>query len=158
MAAPAADNHANGQPISAMVFNSKGKFFLNLDEKGTATPVTVAPVAKPAPKAEAKPKSSAPVSIQAPAASGAPASAPATTASSSTAPEPAAAPQGQGLTTAEAIAAELAAAQAARPAAVEATFAPDCLTPGGALPMRRRRGGANLAGFRSMAGGLFGKK
>ena len=39
-----------------MVFNSKGKFFLNLDEKGAATPVTVAPVAKPAPKAEAKPK------------------------------------------------------------------------------------------------------
>ncbi|MFM8976354.1 MAG: hypothetical protein ACKOFN_11825 [Vulcanococcus sp.] len=159
MAAPAADNHANGQPISAMVFNSKGKFFLNLDETGAATPVTVAPVAKPAPKAQAKPKASAPVSIQAPAASGAPASAPATTASSnsSTAPEPVAAPQGQGLTTAEAIAAELAAAQAARPAVVDATFAPDCLTPGGALPMRRRRGGANLAGFRSMAGGLFGK-
>lgn len=154
MAAPAADNHANGQPINAM-----GKFFLNLDEKGAATPVTVAPVAKPAPKAEAKPKASAPVSIQAPAASGAPASSPATTpSSSSTAPEPVAAPQGQGLTTAEAIAAELAAAQAARPAAVDATFAPDCLTPGGALPMRRRRGGANLAGFRSMAGGLFGKK
>ena len=154
MAAPAADNHANGQPINAM-----GKFFLNLDEKGAATPVTVAPVAKPAPKAEAKPKASAPVSIQAPAASGATTSAPATTASSSsTGPVPVAAPQGQGLTTAEAIAAELAAAQAARPAAVEATFAPDCLTPGGALPMRRRRGGANLAGFRSMAGGLFGKK
>ena len=152
MAAPAADNHANGQPINAM-----GKFFLNLDEKGAATPVTVAPVAKPAPKAEAKPKASAPVSIQAPAASGATASAPAAS-SSSTATEPVAAPQGQGLTTAEAIAAELAAAQAARPAAVEATFAPDCLTPGGALPMRRRRGGANLAGFRSMAGGLFGKK
>jgi len=152
VAAPAADNHANGQPINAM-----GKFFLNLDEKGAATPVTVAPVAKPAPKAEAKPKASAPVSIQAPAASGATASAPAAS-SSSTATEPVAAPQGQGLTTAEAIAAELAAAQAARPAAVEATFAPDCLTPGGALPMRRRRGGANLAGFRSMAGGLFGKK
>ena len=154
MAAPAADNHANGQPINAM-----GKFFLNLDEKGAATPVTVAPVAKPAPKAEAKPKASAPVSIQAPAASGATASAPAaSSSSSSTAPEPVAAPQGQGLTTAEAIAAELAAAQAARPAAVDATFPPDCPTPGGALPVRRRRGGANLAGFRSMAGGLFGKK
>ena len=54
MAAPAADNHANGQPISAMVFNSKGKFFLNLDEKAAAQPVTVAPVAKAAPKATAK--------------------------------------------------------------------------------------------------------
>jgi hypothetical protein len=30
--------------------------------------------------------------------------------------------------------------------------------PGSALPMLRRRGGANLADFRSMAGGLFGKK
>ena len=49
-------------------------------------------------------------------------------------------------------------AQAARPAASAATFAPECLVPGGALPQRRRRGGANLAGFRSMAGGLFGKK
>jgi len=153
VAAPAADNHANGQPISTMVFNSKGKFFLNLDEKAAAQPVTVAPVAKPAPKAETKPKAAAPVAIQAPAA-GAEAAATNTSAT----PETAAAPQGQVLTTAEAIAAELAAAQAARPAAVEATFAPDCLTPGGALPMRRRRGGANLAGFRSMAGGLFGKK
>ena len=62
------------------------------------------------------------------------------------------------LTTAEAIAAELAAVQAARPAVSNATFAPDCLVPGAALPMRRRRGGANLAGFRGMAGGLFGKK
>ena len=61
-------------------------------------------------------------------------------------------------TTAEAIAAELAAAQAARPAVSNATFAPDCLTPGGALPQRRRRGGANLAGFRGMASGLFGNK
>jgi hypothetical protein len=134
-----------------MVFNSKGKFFLNLDEKGTATPVTVAPVAKPAPKAEAKPKAAAPVSIQA--ASGAPA----TASTISAAPEATTAPQGQALTTAEAIAAELAAAQAARPVVVDSTFAPDCLTPGGALPMRRRRGGANLAGFRAMAGGLFGK-
>ena len=104
MAAPAADNHANGQPISAMVFNSKGKFFLNLDEKAAAQPVTVAPVAKPAPKAapkaETKPKAAAPVSIQAPAAAG-------TKAAATT--ESAAAPQGQVLTTAEAIAAELAA-------------------------------------------------
>ena len=63
-----------------------------------------------------------------------------------------------GTTTAEAIAAELAAEQAAKPAATLSTFAPECVTAGGALPMRRRRGGANLAGFRSMAGGLFGKK
>jgi hypothetical protein len=147
----AADNHANGQPISAMVFNSKGKFFLNLDEKAAAAPVTVAPVKQPAPAKPAATKGAAQPSIQAPAATAA-----ATSATPSAADN--AAPQGKVLTTAEAIAAELAAAQAARPAAVDATFAPECLTPGGALPMRRRRGGANLAGFRAMAGGLFGKK
>jgi hypothetical protein len=62
------------------------------------------------------------------------------------------------LTTAEAIAAELAAADAARPAISNATFAPDFVTAGGALPMRRRTGGANLAGFKAMAGSMFGKK
>ena len=61
------------------------------------------------------------------------------------------------LTTAESIAAELAAEQAAKPVATLSTFAPDYVTAGGALPMDRRRGGANLAGFRSMAGSLFGK-
>ncbi|MBM5796361.1 MAG: hypothetical protein FJ049_09600 [Cyanobacteria bacterium M_surface_7_m2_037] len=127
-----------------MVFNRKGSFFLNLDEKAPATPAAVAPVAKPS-KAAEKPqaKAAAPVKAAAPAAATAPA---------------AEAPSGKVLTTAEAIAAELAAEQAAKPAATLSTFAPDCVTAGGALPMRRRRGGANLAGFRSMAGSLFGKK
>jgi hypothetical protein len=133
-----------------MVFNRKGSFFLNLDEKAAETPVTVAPVAQPAPKAKASAKAadapSAKVAVKAP--SGVAAA----TASA------AAAPQGNVPTTAEAIAAELAAEQAARPAATMATFAPECVTAGGALPMRRRRGGANLAGFRSIAGSLFGKK
>ena len=127
-----------------MVFNRKGNFFLNLDEKAPDQPVSVAPVAAPAPKApatEPTPKAnSKPAAV-----ASAPSTAPTTTA-------------GKVLTTAEAIAAELAATQAARPAATNATFSPDCLVPGTALPMRRRRGGANLAGFRSMAGGLFGKK
>lgn len=126
-----------------MVFNRKGSFFLNLDEKAPATPAAVAPVAKPS-KAAEKPqaKTAAPVKAETPVAE-----APA-----------AAAAGGKVLTTAEAIAAELAAEQAAKPAATLSTFAPECVTAGGALPMRRRRGGANLAGFRSMAGGLFGKK
>ena len=151
-----------------MVFNSKGnskgKFFLSLDEKAAATPVTVAPVRQAAPAKPAATKAPAKgdkpsISIQAPA-GGAASAATTTAAATSATPSAAdtAAPQGKVLTTAEAIAAELAAAQAARPAAVDATFAPDCLTPGGALPMRRRRGGANLAGYRTMAGGLFGKK
>ena len=130
-----------------MVFNRKGSFFLNLDEKAPAAPAAVAPVAKPSKAAEtAQSKSAAPVKgtakAEAPVAE----------------PPAAAAPRGKVLTTAEAIAAELAAEQAAKPAATLSTFAPECVTAGGALPMRRRRGGANLAGFRSMAGGLFGKK
>jgi hypothetical protein len=130
-----------------MVFNRKGSFFLNLDEKAPAAPAAVAPVAKPSKAAEtAQSKSAAPVKAAAKAEAPV-AEAPA-----------AAAPSGKVLTTAEAIAAELAAEQAAKPAATLSTFAPECITAGGALPMRRRRGGANLAGFRSMAGGLFGKK
>ena len=125
-----------------MVFNRKGKFFLNLDEKGAAQPVSVAPIAE----APAKPAAKAETKAAKPAAAAAPAAA--ATPSSS----------GPVLTTAEAIAAELAAEQAARPETSKATFAPECVTAGGALPMRRRRGGANLAGFRSMASGLFGKK
>ena len=117
-----------------MVFNRKGSFFLNLDEKAPATPAAVAPVAK----------SSKAVAVKA-------------AAPAAEAPAPASA-GGKVLTTAEAIAAELAAEQAAKPVATLSTFAPECVTAGGALPMRRRRGGANLAGFRSMAGGLFGKK
>jgi hypothetical protein len=54
------------------------------------------------------------------------------------------------LTTAEAIAAELRAAQEAMPAPSKATFAPDCLNPINAVPMVRRSAGANLAGFKTM--------
>ena len=54
------------------------------------------------------------------------------------------------LTTAEAIAAELRAAQEAMPAPSNATFAPDCLNPVNAVPTARRRAGANLAGFKTM--------
>jgi len=46
-------------------------------------------------------------------------------------------------------------AQEAKPAATMATFAPECLNPANAVPTRRRRAGANLAGFKTMAAGLF---
>jgi hypothetical protein len=59
------------------------------------------------------------------------------------------------LTTAEAIAAELRAAQEAMPAPSNVTFAPDCLNPVNAVPMARRRAGANLAGFKTIAKGMF---
>ena len=141
----AADNRLNGFLIGAMVFNRKGNFFLNLDEKTPATPVSVAPLAQPEAAAPAQAKPAPAVA----------ATAATTTAASS---DDTVAPTGKVMTTAEAIAAELAAAQAARPAASMATFAAECLVPGASLPQRRRRGGANLASFRGMASGLFGKK
>ncbi|WP_371811783.1 hypothetical protein [Synechococcus sp. LA31] len=143
----AADNPSIRLTPGSMVFNRKGSFFLNLDEKAPAAPATIAPVAQP----EAKP---------AKADQGTPATTLTVSASAAAAPASSqpAAPAGPVLTTAEAIAAELAAEQAAKPVATFSTFAPDCVTAGGSLPLGRRRGGANMAGFRSMAGGLFGKK
>jgi hypothetical protein len=129
-----------------MVF--KRKFFLDLSGDGAEpTPAMVAPVKPAAPpaSAEAPTASAAPKASEAPAGAEAPATATAGAAASSA----------TGLTTAEAIAAELAAAQASRPAPTLATFAPDCVTAGGAVPVRRRRAGANLAGFKAMAKGMM---
>ena len=59
------------------------------------------------------------------------------------------------LTTAEAIAAALAEAEAARPVVTLSTFAPDMLQPGRALRVEPRRPGRNLKGFKDMASELF---
>lgn len=58
-------------------------------------------------------------------------------------------------TTAEAIAAELAAAEASRPAIDYVTFAPEALQPGAGLRPGKRKPGRNLTNFRSMAAELF---
>ena len=132
-----------------MVFNRKGSFFLNLDNKAPSQPVQVAPVRAAAAVAETKPgqgaKGAASLANGAPSAVATPSPV-----------APGAAPT-TNLTTAEAIAAELRAAQEARPAQTFITFAPERVSAGGALPMARRKGGANLAGFKAMAGSLFGK-
>ena len=126
----------------------KPKFFLDLSGEGDKAPepariapVETAPERKaPSAAAAASPAKPAgePAALQAPAAVG--------TAAAATPAAPV-----SGMTTAEAIAAELAAAQADRPAPNLATFAPDCLVPGSANPPRRRRAGANLAGFKEIA-------
>ena len=59
------------------------------------------------------------------------------------------------LTTAEAVAAELAVAEAAKPEAKLVTFAPDALSPGNAVRSGKRRPGSNLSGFREMAAEMF---
>jgi len=114
----------------------KRKFFLDLSGgEAEPKPAVVAPVREATPEPEEEPRAAAPTP-SAPAAEAAPAAA-------------------SSLTTAEAIAAELAAAQAERPAPSLSTFAPECVTAGGAVPMRRRKAGANLAGFKAMAQGMM---
>ncbi|MCP9833272.1 MULTISPECIES: hypothetical protein [unclassified Cyanobium] len=123
-----------------MVFK-RPKFFLDLGGgEGNDPPVVVAP-----PKAEPAPAETT-VSPQA---------AEAQPGAAATAAAEASLPPVSGLTTAEAIAAELAAAEALRPAPTLATFAPDCVTAGGATPMKRRTPGANLGGFKEMAAGMM---
>jgi hypothetical protein len=135
-----------------MIF--KPKFFLDLtgpNEDKAQAPAKVAPTREI--KTETKPTASPAAVVSARAEKGtalqtAPVAAEAISPNGKT---PAAAPIAPGLTTAEAMAAELAAAQASRPAPSLATFAPEALLAGGATPMQRRRGGANLAGFREIA-------
>jgi len=131
----------------------KPKFFLDLGAESQQQPTPVAPIVAP-PPATAEPSQAAEPSLTV--AGGGETNRSETvrgeTDRSQAVSAPAAAPS---LTTAEAIAAELAAAQANRPAPSLATFAPACVTPGGALPRRRRRGGADLAGFRELAKGML---
>jgi len=120
-----------------MVLNNKGGFFLDLGSEG-AKPTQVALAAAPAqPAKQPAAAAAAPVTTAAPAAA---------------AP---AASGGPVLTTAEAIAAELRATQEAKPPASVVTFAPEALNPANAVPTRRRKAGANLAGYKQMAAGMF---
>ena len=150
-----------------MVLNRKG-FFLELGEqepqaaetKPEPKPEKVEnaaepsqPEAAPAPVAEAVPAPAvdpAPAPVAVVAESQAASNLDTTAKSSEDAPK--AKPS---LTTAEAIAAELAAAEAAKPEIQLTTFAPDALQPGNSIRPGKRRPGNNLAGFRSMASELF---
>jgi len=135
-----------------MVIKRKDSFFLELGNQDArpakvaiakAEPATSAKAVKPEP-ATTTPATPAPVSG-------------AKAAVAPVAPPVAAAPSATStLTTAEAIAAELRAAQEARPAPSLSTFAPDALNPARAVPMRRRRAGANLAVFKAMAQSMTG--
>lgn len=141
-----------------MIFKRKESFFLDLSGGDSASPeaakasqpVQVAVKAPAAPKAAAAAQAAtktAEPTVAGPAGGAAPATA--------AAKAEAAGPAKPMLTTAEAIAAELRAAQEARPAPSSATFAPDCLNPANAVPQPRRKAGANLAGFKAMAAEMF---
>lgn len=168
-----------------MVFSSKrNKFFLVLEKSGATTPVdlkpegdapSVAEQASSSEQAESKPPVlliSAPASGQT--ISSTETSTPATTSvdpspdevntAATTAigaesvpagAEPAEPAPSVVITTAESIAAELAAAEAERPALTFTTFAPENLLPGQALVQRRRRPGASMKSFSGMAEELF---
>ena len=149
-----------------MVFNRSGNagFFLTLEDNDSPSAGVVLNPGEPAateadpiataaetpavvkPKAVVTPAALTDVSAELPAAE-----AVATTAAAQTTAAQTTAVQ----TTAEAIAAELAAAEAARPAVPLTTFAPDNLMPGTALRQSRRRPGASMKSFRTIAGDLF---
>ena len=144
-----------------MVFNKKG-FFLELGDGSTSEgPAVSIPVREIEADDEASTaEAPQPVALavsnddSAPVAASDPAVSPAASPKETAAAKPAAA-KGPSLTTAEAIAAELAAAEAARPEVTLSTFAVEALQPGKALRPQKRRPGANLKGFRSMAEELF---
>jgi len=128
-----------------MLFNQNKGFFLTLDE--TAEPVSLdlpeaAAVEEPAADASVTEQPSLVVaSVETP------------VASETTTSE--AKPVAEVQTTAEAIAAELAATQAARPAVAMSTYAPGNLVAGTGLRARKRRPGAGMKGFMTIAGDLF---
>tara|TARA_E500000178_G_scaffold193993_1_gene192012 strand:+ start:899 stop:1354 length:456 start_codon:yes stop_codon:yes gene_type:complete len=62
---------------------------------------------------------------------------------------------GESLTTAEAIARELAAEESRKPEVVLVTYAPENLLPGNTLPVRKRRPGASFKPYREMTDELF---
>ena len=132
-----------------MVFNSNKGFFLTMDD--AAAPATLELPQQEAPSTEEAPVEADVVAASEPsevAQTSAPEAVEETVAETSA--QPAAS-----LTTAEAIAAELAAAEAARPEVTYSTFAPSNLMPGGGLRQRSRRPGAALKSFRGIAQDLF---
>ena len=136
-----------------MVFNSNKGFFLTLDD--AAAPATLELPEKEAPAAVETAVEPPVATTQVTASKTAAASKQAAT-QAVKATKPAASPQPtSGMTTAEAIAAELAASEAARPVVTYTTFAPANLVPGGGLRQRSRRPGAALKSFRGIAQDLF---
>ena len=125
-----------------MLFNQDKSFFLTLDEGAKPVSLDLPEVVETeAPDAEASPTEQPSLVVAA-------GEAPTATRE----PEAAAAAV---QTTAEAIAAELAASQAARPTVTMSTYAPANLMPGTGLRARKRRPGAGMQGFMTIAGDLF---
>lgn len=145
-----------------MVFNQDKGFFLTLDQNAETVKLAIpeSPAASEGAASESVASESvASESVEAEATTAEVTTAkasPAEAASTSSVATPAAASSAQPvMTTAEAIAAELAAAEASRPPVSMTTFAPDNLVAGSGLLMKKRRPGAAMKGFRSIASDLF---
>ena len=132
-----------------MLFNQNKGFFLTLDESAEPVrlelPETVAIEEVADDTSVNEQRSVVVAAVEAPAASEA----------TTTEPKAAAKDASAVLTTAEAIAAELAATEAARPAVLMSTYAPSNLLAGTGLQTRKRRPGAGMKGFMTIAGDLF---
>ena len=123
------------------IFGGERKPFLELSDAGGDRPVTTVALAP-------KPVAATPVPA-----------APAPAVAAAAAPLSPAAPAGQpSITTAEALAAERAAAQKAETPRELTTFAAELLNPAQAIPRGRRRPGASLAPFRDLASSLRGSR
>ena len=136
-----------------MVFNSNKGFFLTLDD--AAAPATLELPKQEVPATEDAPVEAAVVAASEPSVVAKPSAPEAVGETVAEAKAASSAQPAALLTTAEAIAAELASAEAARPAVTYSTFAPSNLMPGGGLRQRSRRPGAALKSFRGIAQDLF---
>jgi len=136
-----------------MALKSKG-FFLNLEE-GTSTDqaIQMAPV-RDLPVEDSEEEILAPIPAISKATDGSSTVETAKPAQAVKTPSAPVASSGS-LTTAQAIAAALAEAEAARPVVTLSTFAPEMLRPGRDLRSQPRRPGRNLKGFKDMASELF---
>lgn len=139
------------------LFGGERKPFLELSEvDGDQPTTTVAPAAPASKSVAAAPGPAGPqaVTLQVPVAEGAATAT--TTVSEATAAPVATSTGAPSLTTAEALAAERAAAQKAEAPRELTTFAAELLNPAQAIPRGRRRPGANLAGFKELAASMRG--
>ena len=144
-----------------MVFNNNKSFFLTLDDEAAPAKIDLPTEQIETEESQDTPhEPSAPTLLVAPsdqsvAAPVTPAPVPAVQDNQTATPE-VSEPKNGSITTAEAMAAELAEAEAARPEMTYSTYAPDNLVPGSALGQQRKRApGAAVKTFRNMAEDLF---
>ena len=142
--------------VVSMIFGKRQNFFLTLEEEPPKVKLAMAEAINSEKAAEttAAPKTMLTVAVAEPVASEVALQTEACTIQNPPVQpvDQVSAPQ---QTTAEAIAAELAESEAARPAITFSTYAPDRLMAGSGLPTRRRRPGASMNVFRGLATDLF---